>query len=231
MRYRALVVSVIVAIAGQCAQAQEGEAEKLFRAMHRKIASAKSLQVVVKMKGKTPDFDEKTAIQLALWVQGTDQVRCELRISNKDKEDVTALMVCDGTAMALRANSKTKLLPLPAHLGTSVKDSLVTPGADLVMGVLMSDPDAQKTSLVNSAFKLGAKEKVAEREAQVVQYVANAKDGKPEEAVNIALWIDTQTSLPVKRVCDSQGGTRTEETYHNWQLNGKLESKLFELPK
>lgn len=230
MRYHVLLVSAVVAIAGQCAQAQEGEAENLFRAMQRKITSAKALQVAVKLKGNTPDFDEKTVIQLAIWVKGTDLVRCELRLTN-DKEDVSVLMVCDGTATAMRANGKTEMLPLPTHPGASVKDSLVTPGADMVAGVLTSNPVAQKTSLVNSAFRLGGKEKVAEREAQVIHYVANAKDGKPGDAVNIALWIDTQTNLPVKRVCDSQRGIRTEETYHNWQLNGRMESKLFELPK
>jgi hypothetical protein len=94
----------------------------------------------------------------------------------------------------------------------------------MVLGVLLGDPKAQNPSLVNTAFRLGAKEKVAEREAQVVHYVANAKDGS---ATNIALWIDTQTNLPVKRVCDMRG-IRSEETYHNWQLNGKME---LEAPK
>src|SRR5262245_4491663 len=148
MRYHALLLSAVVAIAGQFAQAQESEAENLFRAMQRKITSAKALQLVVKMKGKTPEFDENTAIQLAIWVKGTDQVRCELRMSTKDKQDVPVLTVCNGTAMAMRANGKTETLPLPAQPGAGVKDSLVTPSADMVMGVLMSEPVAQKP-LVN----------------------------------------------------------------------------------
>lgn len=230
MRYYALVVSAVVAIAGQPAQAQVGEAESLFRAMQRKITSAKALQVVVKMTGKTPDFDEKTAFKLTIWVKGTDQVRSEIRMSTKDKKDGTVLMVCDGTSMAMRANGKTMMLPLPAHPGARVKDCLVTPSADMVIGVLMSHPAAQKP-FVNSAFRLGAKEKIADREAQLVHYVANAKDGQPGDAANITLWIDTRTNLPVKRVCVSQRGIRTEETYRNWQFNGSMESKLFELPK
>jgi outer membrane lipoprotein-sorting protein len=231
MNYLFLLVGGTLSMAGFVAQPQQGEAEKLFEAMHKKIISARSVQVAVEMKGKTPDFDENTAIRVALWMKGTDKVRCELRISRKDGQDRSALFVSDGTAVVMRAGDTRAALPVPQNLVATFKSSLVTPGVDMVLGVLISDPLALKKSLVNSAFTLGAREKVGAREAQVVHYVANARDGKPGDAVKIALWIDTESNLPVKRVCVSQSGIRSEEVYRDWQLDRKIEPRHFELPK
>jgi outer membrane lipoprotein-sorting protein len=168
---------------------------------------------------------------LGIWVTDANQARCNLEIAKKERETFSALIVSDGSAVVMAAPGKRLVLPMPANLAVTLKSGLATAGADMVPGVLMSDPMALQKRLVASGFKLGAREKVGGCETQVLQYVANAKTGGPGTAVNIAVWIDTQTNLPVKRVCAMDNGIRSEELYSDWQLNATMDPALFELPK
>jgi len=89
--------------------------------------------------------------------------------------------------------------------------------------------DPTKVFLVKG-FKLGAKEKVGDREAQIVHYqIEDKRDGDVTEA---SIWIDTQTQLPLKRVLagkTTDGRFTMTETYV-FTVDSKLEDKLFEIP-
>lgn len=139
----------------------------------------------------------------------------------------------DELAEIIAAPQRLKILTPPHH--GRVLDSqfrgLATAGADMVPGVLLSDPMALPKRLVASGFKVGAREKVGMRETQVLHYVVNGKNPGPGAAVTITVWIDTQTNLPLKRVCAMDNGIRTEEVYSDWQLNATMDPALFELPK
>ena len=231
MRRIVLLAAAVLALCGWSVQAQELEGEKLFQAMQERISCAKAIHVKVGMTGNTPDFDEKAALHLGIWVTDANQARCEMEISRKDRETVSALMVSDGSGVVMAAPGKRLALPMPANLAVTLKSGLATAGADMVPGVLLSDPLALEKRLVASGFKLGAREKVGMGETQVLRYVANAKNSGPATAVNIAVWIDLQTNLPVKRVCAMDNGIRSEELYSDWQLNAPMDPALFELPK
>jgi hypothetical protein len=80
-------------------------------------------------------------------------------------------------------------------------------------------------------FKLGVKEMVGKREAQVVQYqIQNRIIGKLAE---VSVWVDTNTQLPLKRaMAEKQEGKeiRTTETYGMFTVDGNLDGKLFDIP-
>jgi hypothetical protein len=86
-------------------------------------------------------------------------------------------------------------------------------------------------------FKLGVKEKVGEREAQVVHYQVEHKPvglglaGRPSELFSV--WIDTETQLPLKHAMVTQRDGRkviNSDTYRVFTLGRKLEDKLFKIP-
>jgi outer membrane lipoprotein-sorting protein len=199
--------------------------------MQEQISCAKAVHVNVDTTGNTPDFDKKTALHMEIWVTDANQARCKLEIARKDRETASALIVSDGSSVVMAARGKRLALPMPANLAVTLKSGLATAGADMVPGVLLSDPLALQKCLVASGFKLGVRDKVGMRETHVLHYVAKAKNSGPGTAVNITVWIDTQSNLPVKRVCAMDNGIRTEEVYSDWQLNATMDPALFELPK
>ena len=80
-------------------------------------------------------------------------------------------------------------------------------------------------------FKAGAAEKVGERQAKVLRY-RFGKGGKGD--AEIALWIDAENGLPLKRVFSNPIGVfqgRFTETYSEFTLAPKIAEKAFELPK
>ncbi len=87
-----------------------------------------------------------------------------------------------------------------------------------------------------SDFVLGEKEKVGEREAQVIDYKLTVDNGYA--AVENTIWLgtvllDTETKLPLKRVLSFKNpneSRRVTETYQI-QISGKIDGKTFELPK
>ena len=87
-----------------------------------------------------------------------------------------------------------------------------------------------------SEFKLGKKEKIGEREAQVIEYklaYEEAAKETPDLSLSEKLWLDVETHLPLKRVVVGKlkkEFTCTEE-YSEFTLNPKVDAKLFELPK
>ena len=82
-----------------------------------------------------------------------------------------------------------------------------------------------------SDFKLGAKEKVAGAEVQVVEYAAMLKGALKGSA---KMWINTQTHLPAKletRLIAQGLAFVLSETYTEFALDGKLDEQLFAEPK
>jgi len=86
------------------------------------------------------------------------------------------------------------------------------------------DKDAPVTN-----FKLGSKEMVGDKTAQVVTYQLDFQG----TSANMSVWIDAKTHLPLKRVvaADQDGQMhRITETYSTFVIDPKLDPKLFEIP-
>jgi outer membrane lipoprotein-sorting protein len=87
-----------------------------------------------------------------------------------------------------------------------------------------------------SDFKLGKKDKVAGKEAYVVEYQLTRKGGlgEKQETNPVTVWIDVKTNLPVKRMItlkEGQGSFSLTETYTNIVLDQPIDDKTFALPK
>ena len=124
-----------------------------------------------------------------------------------------------------KAAEQAKLVPVMiariGMTGAMLMARSVKPGEEKEVDL---DKDAPVTN-----FKLGAKEMVGNRMAQVVTYQLNF-NGKSAMSV----WIDTKTQLPLKRVVavEEDGQKfRITETYSTFAIDPKLEPKLFEIPK
>jgi len=225
MRWLALIVLILAAAP---ARAQEAEAEKLYRAMEKKILAAKSLVVEFNSQHTVDDKSEPSKFT----VKGTIYVA----LGNKTRLDLESELFELGGKTLIVTNGESKyakvgnlvfhegpfpakgevLLALIARFGAA--------GAALEQKIATADLD--KDFPVKN-FKLGVKEMVGKREAQVVQYqLQNNKSGELSEW---SVWIDTKTQLPLKR---AQAGKsqRSMETYGVFTVDSKLDDKLFNVP-
>jgi len=82
-----------------------------------------------------------------------------------------------------------------------------------------------------SDFKDAGKEKVGERNTQVIEYTATEKDAK--EGLSMKMWLDAETHLPVKlAVTGGQSDVKNlTETYSEFILDPEVDAKSFEAPK
>jgi outer membrane lipoprotein-sorting protein len=237
MRWLSLVAfSLLVAPAS----AGENEAERLYRAMEKKIRAAKTLQVVfaAELADDGPPQKIKGSLHHAKGNKGRLEVDSEF--------DLKLLLVSDGKALYSQTfdDDSGHIDINPPHLDDADK---TTPALLARLGVssclLISDKmmpayhpsqkpaayDADK-ALFLKGFKLGVSEKVDGREIQVVIYLIESKYSKvPLQA---SVWIDTQTHLPTKRVLivdEGQRAWRVSETYSEFTIDGKIDPKLFQV--
>jgi outer membrane lipoprotein-sorting protein len=78
-------------------------------------------------------------------------------------------------------------------------------------------------------------EKVGERAAQKIKFTRTitAKEGAAGVVEHVTLWIDKETGLPLQRewVTDTRDDPQpVRETYSDVVLDGKIDSKKFDLP-
>jgi hypothetical protein len=227
---------------------EQNEAEKLFRAMEKKIKGAKALEIVF-----TYEFEGETAKGSLLL---TNDNKARLRLSGQYypgvKGNPTFELVSDGKRF------KTK----GAELGIGFQgvpyidpkgqttEGLTRKGLHEMVAAFLSqvgvgytvlrlpylvrhgdeslDPDEPESMY---GFKAGAAEKVGERQAKVLRY--RFDDGGKDDP-EITLWIDAENGLPLKRVFSIPRGVfagRITETYSEFNLDPKIDGKAFELPK
>jgi outer membrane lipoprotein-sorting protein len=236
MRQLSLLIVTLLVVP---AAAQENDAEKLFRAMEKKIRAAKSFQM---------DFEgEVSAGTAKMTVKGkaafAEKNNCRIEATNEvnGKEGKT-LIVADGKTFYWQPPKDNT----PAQTRQVVDiDQENWQGFIARCGVLSSaqsfyfvkQPKAGESFDIGTIvsvtdFKLGTKEKVGGKETQIVQFTATiAKD-----AMKATVWIDPQTQLPVKFALEgtAKAGGRSiliTETYSNFTVDSKLDAKTFEIPK
>jgi hypothetical protein len=233
---RWLAVLPVLCVVGP-ASAQENDAEKLYRAMENKVRTAKTLQVAF-----DGEFDAqviKATMKGMLYATKGNKTRVEgdLEIGGKTQKMLT---ITDGKVKYSKLIGEGKVDPNPRDI-----DQLdaMAPGMLARVGMVgqfvfvkLADPnkkpepfDLDKEVPIKN-FKLGAKEMVGNRSAQVVEYQVDVM-GKTAQA---SVWIDTQTQLPLKRlvILQEKGQTgRISESYETFTVNATLDPKLFDIPK
>ena len=223
MRWLALLVLILAAAPSR---AQEGEAEKLYRAMEKKILAAKSL--VLEFNSQVTVDDKKFTVKGTIYVAAGNKTRLELE---------SKLFGLGKTLIVTNGESKyAKVMILVFDKGPfppkgEVLLALIT-RFSAVQAAMHRNPGPKKMAASDldkecpvKNFKLGVKEMVGKREAQVVQY----QIGDVTESV----WIDTKTQLPLKRTMagkDKKTIGDLAETYSVFTVDSKLDGKLFDIP-
>jgi outer membrane lipoprotein-sorting protein len=215
------------------AYGQENDAEKLFRAMEKKIRSAKAIHFV--FDGEMSGEGKKGAL------------KGEVRMAEGEKVNMSLQGDFAGQAMKLTVISDgkrayTKYNDMPNTKDNDVNDKHYEKALGMVARIGMiaaftqvaaqpKETDLDKLAPVKD-FKLGAKVKVGKHDTQIVEYQVTPP-GQP--AAKVTLWIDTQTKLPVKREIVSQDKTgqegRVSETFSTFEVDPMIDAKVFELPK
>jgi outer membrane lipoprotein-sorting protein len=226
------ILPLVVLAMGLPSSAQENEGEKLFRKLEQKVRSAKGLKVTFDVDGQ---FGKETAKTKGyLLVTEGNKGRLEIQTTVGDKT-VVEQMIADGKDSAFLEAGKIKGEKKPVDPASTEAALSVSIRAG-VLAVLQVGPDPKNKFDVDkvlpaSDFKLGAKEKLGEREAQVLTYKLSPPMGDP---MQITLWIDTKTELPLKRTTLGKAKDvklSAVEVYGEFVLNPTFDAKIFELPK
>jgi hypothetical protein len=213
---------------------KDADPEKLFKRMEQRLLTCKTLDVQMEFAGVA----EKDVKGRLLVARG-NKMRLEFDMTAAGRPH-KATTVSDGARMRTigaipRLNDQT-----PKQLTEIVLSSVTRGGVWLTMAELLEkqDPATEskdfdlEKSLAVSDFKLGTKEQVAGREAQVIEYKVKTAD----EPLVMTVWIDVRTDLPLKRVVkgkDKDGPYQVlmTETYTKVGVDEKIDDKVFEVPK
>lgn len=204
------------------------EAEQLFRKMEAKLLKARTLECV---------FEVKFEIAFAL-AEG-NKFRADFTIKNGETSSKHTL-ISDGVKVVINDKGSQGEVPEPvqkmftalierAHgiFARGGAQALIIPSEWL--GEMKKDTKVEDLFQV-ADFKLGKKEKVGGRDAQVIEYKLTIKPDK--EAITIRTWVDVKTNLPLKRAMgDEKEKGGITETYSKLTLDEKIDPKKFELPK
>jgi outer membrane lipoprotein-sorting protein len=228
--------------------AQEKEAERLFRAMEKKIKDAKAFEVAFtyQLEGKTTKGsllltnDNKTRLQLSgpFYFGLKSNAKFELVSDGKQFKTKGAKLVIATNGQAgfdVDGQSEGKIgkqfHALHAVILSRGGIGAIVLGLPYFLGEDRDiDPDQPESKMTVYDFKASAAEKVGERQAKVLHY-RFGKGGNDD--AEMTLWIDAETGLPLKRVLALPKGDkiRITENYSQFKLNPKVEAKAFELPK
>jgi hypothetical protein len=222
------------------AYGQKNEAEQLYRAMEKKIRSAKSLQLT--FTGEMASDGMKLTCKGTAKMAAGNKFRLEMDTDIFGKAE-KMLYISDGKSTYGKMGDKVDPKPEAPEPGmyekaTGLISRLGMTGSFFLYIESRSSTDPPKKEpfdldkkLPIKNFKLGPNVKIGQRDAQVVEYVIEL-DGKP---VKMSVSIDVQSQLPLKLVAEGEGpgkkAFRMVETISAFTIDGKIDAKVFELPK
>jgi outer membrane lipoprotein-sorting protein len=233
MRWLSLVVLVVVA---GPAFGQEKEAEDLYRAMEKKIKSAKTVHLV--FDGEVNGIGKKGTMKGDLRVAQGEKGKIVLD-GDFSGRTIKLTFISDGKKVYSRNDEMVDVkdvkpdeknvehgVALVARIGSMFAAFLFVSGSNSKQGFDVEGVAPAKD------FKLGAKEKIGKKDTLVVEYRVKLPDGIDAKT---SVWIDAATHLPVKRETvtkDTKGNEfRISEAYSTFIVDGKIDTKVFELPK
>jgi hypothetical protein len=230
--YAVLPVTLLAAALPAADRAQDNEAEKLFRAMEKKIQAAKALRVAftTEIKGDAKERVGRFGGSLLL----TNDNKARMKISEVRGQARTWELVSDGKRV--RSEGATSATPKNFHGLASILVSRLGvfpsfPGIPFVIAEADNVGKAEGSKLAAWDFKGGATEKIGGRAAKVVRFKVGEKGDR--DAAAVTLWIDSKTLLPLKRVVvpNPRSAAVVTEVYKQFTLDPKIKPRAFELPK
>jgi outer membrane lipoprotein-sorting protein len=236
---RQVIVQLVIVSVVLPALAQEGnEAEKLFRTFEKKLAAAKAVRIA--LEGTAAGIEDVPGV---LKYKGTmvlaegNKARFEMEVEMEGKKQNSKL-VSDGAKMIgemFEGKRPPKDTPKKFY---EEMIGFFKHGGPVAGHVFSSSSEGVRSvaTFKASAFKLGKKEKLGKRDAQVIEYKLTLENA-PKEVAKLALseklWLDVGTNLPLKRVLTGKLNKEFTytENYSEFTLNPKVDAKLFALPK
>lgn len=225
----------------------DDRAKQLFQEMEQRLAKAKSLECAFEIKAEWASGGDPRKTMLlegSLFLADGNRVREEMN-ERTDGRPLFKFLVSDGARWWWHDKGSPPHLvdKKPwASLNADFLTSLARAGFFLPTAPLPPVEAADgKDRFPVSGFRLGPKEKLGEREAQRLEhqlFIKGQKGPKGEElSFPVTVWLDPQTSLPIKRMLSLKFvGTKEPElviteSYGKLVLDGEVNAKKFELPK
>ncbi len=232
------LVAMSLLLTAATARAQENEAEKLYRAMAKKVQDAKSLRVI--SEGEA-DFGSgnlsifKGSAQLSKGNKVRIEFDFKPRAKDKDKGS-NFLLICNGRqAITVETHAPpSKAGPADPTMRQILTSMFVRGSFMLSLFIGYPAPgaasfDAEK-EFPAADFKFAGKERLWGREIQIIEYTFGF--GLPKK-IKVKLWIDPKTSFPLKRELrpeDRRIGF-LRETYTGFAVDVEFGAKVFELSR
>jgi outer membrane lipoprotein-sorting protein len=219
------------------ASAQDkNDAEQLFRQTEAKVSKAKALDLSFDIK---IEWGKGGKLKGTLASMSANKARLEMS-GEVQGQPFNMLMVSDGARIKMTGLGPAEQpQDTPKKLDEMIRAMATRAGVFLPIILAEPVPVGQKPKEFNvdeqlrvSEFRLGKKEKLGEREAQVVEYKLTTKTVK--EPFSVSVWLDPNTNLPLKRVLTGKQEDEritVTETYTKMVLDKKFDEKKFELPK
>ena len=225
--------------------AGDDPAKQQFAEMERTIIAAKSIDATFEIQvslREAPGPGTKMDLDGSLVLASGNRVREEIRERTAGRP-LFKLLVSDGQKWWWHDKGSPPHLvnkPLAANFTTDSLATFARVGVFLPTLPLPPVPAANvRERFPVASFKLGAKEKVGEREAQRLDFDLfikgqNRPDGSPMP-FKVSLWIDPNTHLPVKRkITQTEAGAPSvivTETYRKFGIDKAPNPKTFDLPE
>jgi outer membrane lipoprotein-sorting protein len=235
-----LACGLLAAALVPAVRAQDNEGEKLFRAMEKKIQTARAFRVAFTIKGQG-DTKERTADFRGTLLLTNDN-KARLKVRGEDFGEARRWeMVSDGkqvflmpyTVSGVEGDKEEETLPTPRNLHGYLAMRVSRLGVYLNLPrlaavVLAADGPDEKLDVGD--FQVVVAEKVGGRDAKVVRCKMKLK-GKLLDDVVSSVWIDTKTLLPLKRLIVTKSWGTITEHYNDFTLDPKIGPREFRLPK
>jgi outer membrane lipoprotein-sorting protein len=216
------------------------DAEKLFRELEKKVLAAKSLHLASEIEMVVKD--EKGKFKGTLDLMGK-KARFKMtgpfvkKRGAVDGEAMTMEAVSDGMKLVatITPPGKSTTKPTPKTFHELLCKMVCRAGVSGTLFIIEpAGPGPEKEADPDQVFKVsdfkaGKATKVNGRAARVLHYRVTLPGQEP---LDVTLWLDAKTLLPLKRVFAKTGmRPALTETHTEFKLNPKLGAKTFELPK
>lgn len=225
---------VMLAVLLLSALARADDAEKLVRAMEKKLESARAIQVAFESRAEGPR--ESGTFEGTLTVAEGNKMHLEGSIE-MDGKKVKWKKVSDGTTTTEEGLDRGSR-PTPKNLTRDCRHSLTHGGFIMAAFLSSSGPDGDEMwpAFRVSDFELGKADNVGTRRARIVscKLTPAARGAKVDVSFTETLWLDVETDLPLKREFAGSFGKKNisfTETYKSFTLDPKIDAKMFEVPK
>jgi len=221
-------------------QPKPASAQQLFDAMESKLIKAKTLQCKLSIVMQTPGRKKPTTLEGGLWLATKNKMNLTLMEQSKNAQS-PFIVKSDGVSMAEFKMGKPELRKTGPFLQRAMLLSLTRSGVQLPLYYLIGSdlPNTANdpvTHLQVNKLKFVKKATLNTAKTSVVQY--ELKTDFAPVLLDVTVWIDSATSLPVKRTVTMgvPGGKKEQsititENYSDWVINQDIDEKRFQIPK